>query len=47
MINFKKEIDPNNNIKFVNNWLDQVFKSEIIIILTKWEEYERLNYSNF
>ncbi len=46
IINFKKEIGANSKIKFINNWLDQVSKSAIIIILTKWEEYEKLNYSN-
>tara|TARA_Y100000589_G_scaffold315100_1_gene338211 strand:- start:628 stop:1965 length:1338 start_codon:yes stop_codon:yes gene_type:complete len=46
MINFKKEIGSNENLKFVDNWLDQVSKSEIIIILTKCKDYQKIYHSN-
>ena len=46
MANFKKEIGFSRKLKYSKNWEDDVANSSIIIILTKWKEYEKLNSKN-
>tara|TARA_Y100000991_G_C21951661_1_gene340098 strand:+ start:195 stop:1535 length:1341 start_codon:yes stop_codon:yes gene_type:complete len=41
--NFKKEIGFSTKITYSNNWEDDIHNSSIVIILTKWKEYEKLN----
>ena len=43
MDNFKNEIGFNTKIRYSNNWEDDICNSSIVIILTKWKEYEKLN----
>ena len=43
MDNFKNELGFNNKISYSINWEDDICNSSIVIILTKWKEYEKLN----
>ena len=46
MNNFKNQIGFNSKIRYTKNWEFDIDSSSIIVILTKWKEYEKLNHKD-
>ena len=40
--NFKKELILFENLEYTENWENKVFLSNVIVVLTKWKEYKKL-----